>query len=76
MWIMEQITVHLIRGSRAALISNNTIMVVPEPISDANLAHMKAFIKAAFERPDFPPAESITFKDYPEGTPDPRTIAS
>ena len=73
---MEQITVHLIRGSRGALISNNTVVALPEPISDGNLAYMKTFIKAAFQRPDFPQAESITFKDYPEGTPDPRIIAS
>ncbi len=72
---MEQITVHLIRGSRGALISNGSVMALPETITDDNLAYMKAFIKAAFERPDFPRA-SLTFKDYPEGTPDPRVVVS
>jgi hypothetical protein len=72
---MTNIIVHLIRGSRAGLITHKDqpphVIPLPEEITDARLDYIKRFITAAFERDDFPkPANGgvLKFEDHPQGT--------
>lgn len=71
---MEDIVVHLVRGSKAGIVFNNSgpasVIPLPEVLSDVTLLRMKEYITAAFAQPlsGFPSAKTLTFKDYAEGT--------
>lgn len=71
---MEDVIVHLVRGSRCGLIFNKvgppSVIPLPELLSDVTLPRMKEFITAAATQgmEGFPPVDAIKFKEYAEGT--------
>jgi hypothetical protein len=71
---MEDSVIHLVRGLKHGVIFNKSgppsFIMLPDVLSDVTLPRMKEFITVAAVQgmSGFPPANTIRFKDYPEGT--------